>query len=62
MIRRIFNEMFNNKSEKKPVVFFDLSSSEKKKVIKKAIQLSNKDQKELTRRSAHKSFCPSCNH
>lgn len=47
MVTKLLKLIGFNYKTANPVVFFDLSSRDKKKVIKKAIHLANKDQKTL---------------
>lgn len=47
MLKKIVSHIIKNKSKKSEINFFDLSSSEKEKIIKKAAELSAQDQKNL---------------
>ncbi|MFC1623286.1 hypothetical protein ACFL2R_03530 [Patescibacteria group bacterium] len=54
MIKEIYNRIIGEKKVQEKTIFFDLSSGEKKKVIKKAIHMANKEQKDLMDRVAKK--------
>ena len=56
MFRKTLKKLAIFKRKEEPVVFFDLSSKEKKKVIKKAIHLANKEQKDLMQEVAKKDW------
>lgn len=47
MLKKVFKKIAYLKRKKEPVVFFDLPSGEKKRVIKKAIHMANKEQRDL---------------
>ena len=60
MLKKIFKKISSFGRKKEPVVFFDLSSGEKKKIIKKAIHMANKEQKDLIQEVAKKELSYSC--
>ena len=48
MLKKILSKLLNNRNfPKKEVDFFSLSQIEKEKIIKKAVELSTQDQKNL---------------
>lgn len=60
MFRRLLKRLVYLKGKREPIVFFDLPSSEKKKVIKKAIHMANKEQRDLLRDVSKKEWSFSC--
>jgi hypothetical protein len=47
MLKKVISHIAKNESKQSEVNFFDLSSREKEKIIKKAAELSAQDQKNL---------------